>query len=94
MGCRREPGGIRTRTGSRFRIVRRRFRQDSLLRERRPEGIPLPVSAFHAANIIGGSTGGVYVSAGSKACADLATVITRNHASTSDDDVFGNLDSC
>jgi hypothetical protein len=28
------------------------------------------------------------------ACADAATVIARNHASTSDDDVFGTLLEC
>jgi hypothetical protein len=38
-----------------------------------------------------GQGGGVYVSAGSMAGADAATVIARNHASTSDDDVFGDL---
>jgi hypothetical protein len=38
-----------------------------------------------------GQGGGVYVSAGSMACADAATVIAGNHASTSDDDVFGDL---
>ena len=56
---RREPGGTGTRTESRFRVVRGQFRHDSLLRERRPEGIPLLVSAFQAANIIGGGTADV-----------------------------------
>src|SRR5262249_6408976 len=53
---RREPGGIRTRTVDRFRVLRGPFRHDSLLRGRHPEGIPLPVSAFQAANISGGAT--------------------------------------
>jgi hypothetical protein len=38
-----------------------------------------------------GQGGGVYVSAGSTARADMATAIRDNHASTSDDDVFGDL---
>ena len=41
-----------------------------------------------------GSGGGLYVTPGSIACADLLTVIHANHASTSDDDVFGTLGSC
>jgi hypothetical protein len=41
-----------------------------------------------------GQGGGVYVSAGSTACADAATVIAGNHASSSDDDVFGDLGGC
>jgi hypothetical protein len=40
-----------------IRIVRRQFRHNSLLRERDPEGIPLPVSAFQAANITERRTG-------------------------------------
>jgi hypothetical protein len=38
-----------------------------------------------------GTGGGVYVTAGGTARADRATVIARNHASSSDDDVFGDL---
>jgi hypothetical protein len=41
-----------------------------------------------------GIGGGVYVSPGSLACADLATGILANDASTSDDDVFGILAVC
>jgi hypothetical protein len=41
-----------------------------------------------------GQGGGVYVYPGDIVCADLATVILGNHASTSDDDVFGNLLPC
>jgi hypothetical protein len=41
-----------------------------------------------------GQGGGVYVSAGAMACADLATVILGNHASGSEDDVFGDLGAC
>ena len=37
---------------------------------------------------------GLYVTPGSIACADQLTVIRANHASTSDDDVFGILGSC
>jgi hypothetical protein len=41
-----------------------------------------------------GVGGGLYVTADSIACADLLTVILANHASTSDDDVFGILGTC
>jgi hypothetical protein len=36
----------------------------------------------------------LYLTPGSIACADLWTIIFANHASTSDDDVFGTLGSC
>jgi hypothetical protein len=36
-----------------------------------------------------GQGGGVYITAGGDACIDLATIIIGNHASTSNDDVFG-----
>jgi hypothetical protein len=47
----------------------------------------------------GGSTGsgqggGLYLTPGGLACADLVTAIFANHASTSDDDVFGDLGDC
>ena len=38
-----------------------------------------------------GQGGGLYVTQGGNACADLLTAILANHASTSDDDVFGVL---
>jgi hypothetical protein len=38
-----------------------------------------------------GEGGGLYLTPGGTACADLVTAIARNHASTSDDDVFGVL---
>jgi hypothetical protein len=38
--------------------------------------------------------GGVYVTPGADACADALTTIFGNHASSSDDDVFGTLGSC
>jgi hypothetical protein len=38
--------------------------------------------------------GGIYIFPGGIAYADLLTVIRANHASTSDDDVFGALGSC
>jgi hypothetical protein len=38
-----------------------------------------------------GEGGGLYLTPGGLACADLLTAITGNHASTSDDDVFGSL---
>ena len=38
-----------------------------------------------------GEGGGLYLTEGGTACADLVTDITHNHASTSDDDVFGDL---
>jgi hypothetical protein len=42
-----------------------------------------------------GQGGGVYLTTpGATACADLATVILLNHASTSDDDIFGTLLEC
>jgi hypothetical protein len=41
-----------------------------------------------------GIGGGIYVTAGGVACADVLTVIGGNHASTSDDEVFGDLGSC
>jgi hypothetical protein len=36
-----------------------------------------------------GVGGGMYIAAGGDACIDLATIIMHNHASTSNDDVFG-----
>jgi hypothetical protein len=45
----RVPGGFRALDRSPFRIVRRPFRRDSLLRERYPEGFLLLLSAFPAA---------------------------------------------
>jgi hypothetical protein len=36
-----------------------------------------------------GVGGGVYVQSGATVCADALTIISGNHASTSDDDVFG-----
>ena len=41
-----------------------------------------------------GEGGGLYLEPGGLACADMLTVIAGNHASTSDDDVFGTLGSC
>jgi hypothetical protein len=41
-----------------------------------------------------GVAGGLYLTAGSVACADVLTVIYGNHATTSDDDVFGTVGSC
>ncbi len=41
-----------------------------------------------------GQGGGIYIAAGGYACADDATVIDENFASTSDDDVFGVLENC
>ena len=41
-----------------------------------------------------GVGGGLYLSPGGVACADLLTAILANHASTSDDEVFGTLDPC
>jgi hypothetical protein len=41
-----------------------------------------------------GVGGGVYIVSGGQACKDLATLIVGNHASTSDDDVFGTLNLC
>jgi hypothetical protein len=41
-----------------------------------------------------GTGGGIYVTAGGTARADAATVIAHNHASTSDDDAFGDLLPC
>jgi hypothetical protein len=41
-----------------------------------------------------GIGGGVYITPGGGACADVLTVIAGNHASTSDDDVFGALGQC
>src|SRR5204863_5120195 len=41
-----------------------------------------------------GQGGGLYLTPGGFACADLATAILANHASTSDDDVFGILTTC
>jgi hypothetical protein len=38
--------------------------------------------------------GGLYITPGANACADLLTAIFGNHASTSDDDVFGTLGQC
>jgi hypothetical protein len=53
----RAPGGFRAVDSRSFWSVRRRFQQDSLLRERDPEGISLLVSAFPAANSNGSRTG-------------------------------------
>ena len=42
-----------------------------------------------------GQGGGLYLTPGGIACADLLTMIRANDASTSDDDVFGELgDDC
>jgi hypothetical protein len=41
-----------------------------------------------------GVGGGVYITPGGVACADALTVIFANHATTSDDDVFGILGLC
>jgi hypothetical protein len=41
-----------------------------------------------------GQGGGLYLTPGGVACADLLTVIRANEASTSDDDVFGELREC
>jgi hypothetical protein len=41
-----------------------------------------------------GQGGGLYLTSGGIACADLLTAILANHASTSDDDVFGTLGVC
>jgi hypothetical protein len=41
-----------------------------------------------------GEGGGLYLEPGGLACADLLTAIAGNHASTSDDDVFGDLGVC
>lgn len=41
-----------------------------------------------------GEGGGLYLEPGGVACADLLTAIAHNHASTSDDDVFGDLGVC
>jgi hypothetical protein len=41
-----------------------------------------------------GQGGGLYLTPGGVACADLLTVIVGNHASTSDDEVFGDLGVC
>ena len=41
-----------------------------------------------------GIGGGLYLAPGGFACADLLTVIAGNHATTSDDDVFGVLGVC
>ena len=41
-----------------------------------------------------GVGGGVYITPGGTGCADALTVIAGNHASTSEDDVFGALGQC
>ncbi len=41
-----------------------------------------------------GVGGGLYITPGGLACADVLTVIAHNHATTSDDDVFGTLGVC
>src|SRR5262249_22649896 len=41
-----------------------------------------------------GEGGGLYVEPGGKACADVLTLIFANHATSSDDDVFGTLGLC
>src|SRR5262249_60945408 len=38
-----------------------------------------------------GQGGGVFIVSGGAVCVDVFTIITANHASTSDDDVFGTL---
>ena len=40
-----------------------------------------------------GVGGGIYIAAGS-VCVDPETIIAGNFASTSDDDVFGDLEEC
>jgi hypothetical protein len=41
-----------------------------------------------------GSGGGLYIAPGGVACADALTIIFGNHATTSNDDVFGDLGQC
>jgi hypothetical protein len=41
-----------------------------------------------------GQGGGLYLTPDGHACADPLTIIVGNHASTSDDDVFGDLGLC
>ena len=41
-----------------------------------------------------GVGGGIYVTPGGVACADALTAIFANHATTSNDDVFGILNNC
>jgi hypothetical protein len=41
-----------------------------------------------------GIGGGAYLAAGGSACKDALTVVADNHASTSDDDVFGDFTPC
>ena len=41
-----------------------------------------------------GQGGGLYLTPGGVACADLLTVILANDASTNEDDVFGELGDC
>jgi hypothetical protein len=60
------------------------------------------IASNHAAGGAGGSGGndgqgiggGLYIAAGGVACADAATQIFGNHATTSNDDVFGTLGTC
>jgi hypothetical protein len=41
-----------------------------------------------------GVGGGLYLSPGGSACLDVVTIVRHNHASTSDDDVFGTFATC
>jgi hypothetical protein len=41
-----------------------------------------------------GVGGGLYLTSGGVACADVLTIVACNHATTSDDDVFGTFGSC
>jgi hypothetical protein len=41
-----------------------------------------------------GIGGGLYLAAGGSVCIDAATIFAHNHASTSNDDVFGSFVSC
>jgi hypothetical protein len=41
-----------------------------------------------------GVGGGIYVTSGGLACVDALTAIFANHATTSNDDVFGILSNC
>jgi hypothetical protein len=41
-----------------------------------------------------GQGGGVYVVPGGSVCVDVVTHLTHNHASSSDDDIFGVFTTC
>jgi hypothetical protein len=41
-----------------------------------------------------GIGGGLYLAAGGTACLDTITVVKKNHASTSIDDIFGAFTTC